>query len=96
MEQLVQRGSKVVDEASDGCMILFKNHAIHTSVKTYEKQGGIYSSHLRMFAYIIEENYVPTEDSITKMLVGDKCHSSCATCESLDNENIHYEEHVIR
>ena len=95
MEQLVHRGKNVV-EFFDGCMIAFTNHTIHAGVKTYEKQGGIYSSHLRMFAYIIEENYVPTEDSITKMLVDDKCHSSCATYESLDNENIHYEEHVIR
>ena len=26
----------------------------------------------------------------------DKCISSCATCESLVNENVHYEDHVIR
>ena len=49
-----------------------------------------------MFAYIIEEDYVQTEDSITKSLADDKCHLSCATCESLVNENIHFECHVIR
>ena len=77
-------------------MIVFISHTIHIGIKTYEKQGGIYSSHLRMFAYIVEEDYVQTEVSITKLLADDKCHLSCATCESLVNENIHYEDHVIR
>ena len=96
LERLVHRGSKVVVEVSDGCMIVFISHTIHTGIKTYEKQGGIYSSHFRMFAYIVEEYYVQTENSITKLLADDKCHLSCATCESLVNENIHYEGHVIR
>ena len=75
---------------------MFTSHTVHAGLKTYEKQGGIYSSHLRMFAYNVEQDYVQTEDSITKLLVDDKYHSSCATCESLVNENIHYEGHVIR
>ena len=50
-----------------------------------------------MFAYIVEQDYVQTTDSITKLLIDDKCISSYATCESLQvNENIHYEGHVIR
>ena len=72
------------------------SHAIHAGVKTYEKQGGIYSSHLRMFTYIVEEDYVQTEESITKLFADDKFHLSCATCKSLVNENIHYEGNVIR
>ena len=96
MERLVHRGSKVVVEVPDACMIVFKSHTIHTGVKTYEKQGGLYSSHLRMFAYIVEEGYVQTKDSITKLLDDDKCYLSCATCESLVNENIYHEDHVIK
>ena len=49
-----------------------------------------------MFAYIVEEDYVQTQDSITKLLVDDKCISSCAPYESLVNENVYYEGHVIR
>ena len=41
-------------------------------------------------------NYTQTEDSTIKMLAADKCPLSCATCESLVNENIHYEGHIIR
>ena len=96
LEQRVHRGSKVVGEVPDSCMVVFTNHAIHAGVKTYEKQGGVYSSHLRMFAYIVEKDYIQTEGSITTMLADDKCHLSCATCEPLVNENIHHEGHVIR
>ena len=77
-------------------MIFFTNHTIHVGIKSYEKQGGMYSSHLRMFAYIVEQDYVQTTDCITKLLNDDKCMLFCATCEFLINENIHYEGHVIR
>ena len=56
LEQIVHRCSKVVVEVPDGCMIVFTNHTIHTGVKSYEKQGGIYSLHLRMFIYIAEQD----------------------------------------
>ena len=96
MEKIIHRGSKVVVEVPDGCMILFTNHSIHAGVKSYEKHGGVHSSHLRMFAYIVEEGHFQTEDSITKVLNEDKCDLLCETCEYLVNENIHYEGHVIR
>ena len=48
-------------------MIVFKNHIIHAGVKTYEKHGGIYSSHLRIFAYIVEKGHFQTDDTITKL-----------------------------
>ena len=74
----------------------YKSYKIHAGVKTYEKHRGTYSSHLRMFAYIIEEYHVQTEDTIAKMLADDKWPLNCETCESLVNKNIHYERHVIR
>ena len=58
LKQIVHRGSKVVVEVPDGCMILFTNHKIHVGHKIHEKQSDIYSSHLRMFAYIVEQDYV--------------------------------------
>ena len=72
MEQLVHRGKNVV-EFPDGCMILFTNHKIHVGHKIHEKQSDIYSSHLRMFAYIVEQDYVQTIDCITKLLNDDRC-----------------------
>ena len=96
MENIVHRGSKVVVEVPDGCMILFTNHTVYAGVKSYEKHGGQYSSHLRMFAYIVEEGHFQTQDTITRVLNDMECKSSCETCEYLVNENIHYEGHVIR
>ena len=94
LEQIVHRGSKVVVKVPDRCMILFTNHINHTNhtgVKSYEKQGGMYSLHIRMFAYIVEHDYVQITDDISKLSKNDECILSCATCESLINENIHYE-----
>ena len=68
-------------------MILFTNHTVHTGVIFYEKHGGQYFSHLRVFAYIVEE---------AKVLNDSECKLPCETCEYLVNENIHYEGHVIR
>jgi len=59
-------------------MIFFTSHTIHVGVKTYERQGSIYLSHFCMFAYTVEQDYVQTTNSITKLLSDDKCISSCA------------------
>ena len=96
LEQIVHRGSKVVVEVPDGCMIVFTNHTIHAGVNNYEKHGGSYSSHLRMFTYIVEEDHFQTEDIIAKLLADDKCSLPCETCKSLVHEHIHYEGYIIR
>ena len=49
-----------------------------------------------MFTYIVKEDRFQTEDTITKVLNDGKCDLPCETCESLVNEIIHYEGHVIR
>ena len=49
-----------------------------------------------MFAYIVKEGHYQTEDTITKVLNDDKCDLPCEIYEYLVNENIHYEEYVIR
>ena len=88
LDNVVHRGSKVVVEVPDGCMILFTNHTVHAGVKSYEKHGGQYSSHLRMFAYIVEEGHLQTQDSITKVLNEMECKLPCETCEYLVNAMI--------
>ena len=55
----------------------------------------MYSSRVRMFTYIVEQDYVKITDDVAKLLKNDERIISCATCESLINENIHYEGHVI-
>ena len=54
-----------------------------------KSNGGQYSSHLRMFAYIVEEAHYQTQDTITKVLNDMECKLPCETCEYLVNANIH-------
>ena len=75
LEKNVHRGSKVVVDVFDGCMIVFTNHTIHVGVKSYEKQGGMYSSYIRMFTYIIEQDYVRIRDDIIKLVKNNECIS---------------------
>ena len=57
MEGMVHRGAKVIVEVPEGCMIVFSNDTFHAGVKSYAKYGGNYLSHLRLFAYIVEESF---------------------------------------
>ena len=66
MEDQVHRGAKVIVEVPEGCMIVFTNGIFHAGVKSYAKYGGNYLSHLRFFAYTVEDNYISIEDSIGK------------------------------
>ena len=67
MEGIVHRGAKVIVEVPEGCMIVFSNDTFHAGVKSYAKYGGNYLSHLRLFAYIIEESFFSVDESIEKI-----------------------------
>ena len=54
LEQVVHRGSKVVVEVPDGCMIVFYKSYNTCWCKILRKHYRSYSFHLRMFAYIVE------------------------------------------
>ena len=66
MEGMVHRGAKVIVEVPEGCMIVFSNDTFHAGVKSYAKYGGNYLSHLRLFAYIVEESFFSVDESIEK------------------------------
>ena len=53
---------KVVVEVFNGCMIVFTTDTFHVGVNIYEHQSGVYSSHLRLFAFIVENNHVSIKD----------------------------------
>ena len=64
MEGKVHRGAKVIVEVPEGCMIVFTSDTFHAGVKRYTKYGGNYLSHLRLFAYIVEDTYFSNDDFI--------------------------------
>ena len=86
LEGIIHRGSKVIVEVADGSMIVFTNETFHAGVKSY----------LRLFAYIVDNNYVSITDEVFKILNKNICNLNCPTCEEIPNENIHYEGHVIK
>ena len=96
MEGQVHRGEKVMVEVPEGCMIVFANDTYIASVKLYTKYGGNHLSHLRLFAYIVEDKYSFIVDSIEINSKIIECDKKCTICESLRNDNIHYEDHIIR
>ena len=67
MEGKVHRGAKVIVEVPEGCMLVFINDTFYTGVKSYAKHGGIYLSHLRLFAYIVVETFISFDESIEKV-----------------------------
>ena len=96
LDGVIHRGSKVVVEVPDGCMIVFTSDKFHADVRSYERRGGIYPVHLRLFVYIVEDNYISISEDVSKMSTTNKCDANCLTCEVMPNENIHYEGHIIR
>ena len=77
-------------------MIVFTNDIFHACVKSYAKYGGNHLSHLRLFVYIVENKYTSIVSSIETNSKSIECEKNCTICESLRNDNIHYEGHIIR
>ena len=73
MEDKVYRDAKVIVEVPVGCMIVFTNDTFHVGVKSYAKYGGNYLSHLRSFAYIVEETFVSFDEYIAKKSKAIEC-----------------------
>ena len=96
MEGMVHVGGKVTVEVPEGCMIVFTNDTFHAGVKSYATYGGNYLSHLRLFSYIVENSYTYIIDSIDKISSQIECKKHCHICETMINDNLHYEGHIIR
>ena len=96
MEDKVHRCAKVIIEVPEGCMIVFTSDTFHTGVKSYAKYWGNYLSHLRLFAYIIEDIYCSIDESKETISRTIECDKNYTICDSLINDNINYEGHIIR
>ena len=65
LENLVHRGSQVVVELLNGRLILFTGNTFHTGVGIFERGNGSYPSNLRLFSYIIENEYITGDENTT-------------------------------
>ena len=80
----------------DEYIIVFTSDIFHANLKSYEHKSCVYPAHLRIFACIIENNYVSITDEVSKMFNTNKCVENCPTYEHMPNENIHDEGHILR
>ena len=67
MENLVHISSQVVVEISNECMILFTGDMFHAGVSNFERRNGSYPSNLRIFSYIVEDDYLSCNENITSI-----------------------------
>ena len=68
LKDIVHRACKIVVEVPDGCMIVFTSDTFNIGLKSYERQSGVSSTYLRLFAYIVQNNYVSIKNEVLKLL----------------------------
>ena len=82
-------------EIPNGCMILFTRDTFHTGVTTCERRNGSYPSNLRIFIYIVEDDFLSNNENITSIKSNMLC-INCQTCLNIAKENMHYPGHIIK
>lgn len=93
---IINRGSKIIIEVPNECMIIFTSETFHAEVKTYDRKSGGYLPRLRIFIYIVKQNYVAIRDKVFKMLNSNKYNINYHTFNEMSIQNIQYEGHIIK
>ena len=96
LEQTVHRKSQVIVEIPNGCMIVFTGNTCHAGVSSIERSNGGYPSFLRIFSYIVEDDYTSDDENITKIPQSQLFRLTCSICMSMDKEGIHYPNEVVK
>ena len=76
-EKIVHRSSQVDVEIPNICMIIFTGDTFHAGVSTFERRNGSYSFNLRIFSYIVEDDYFSGDKNITVI----KSNMLCSNCQ---------------
>ena len=58
LKNVVNRGSQVVVEIPNSCLILSTVDTFHAGFSTFERGNGTYPSNLRIFSYFVENEYI--------------------------------------
>ena len=67
LEQTVHRKSQVIVEIPNGYIIVFTGDTCHVGVSSIERSNSRYPSFLRIFSYIVEDDYFSDDENITKI-----------------------------
>ena len=95
LENVIHKSSQVIVEIPNGCMIVFTGDTIHSGVSTFERRNGSYPSNLRIFSYIVEDNFLSVDEDI-KSIKGNMLCTSCQTWSNMPKEDMLYTGHVIK
>ena len=97
LENVIHKSSQVIVEIPNGCMIVFTGDTYHSGVSTFERRNGSYPSNLRIFSYIVEDNFLSVDEDIKAIKGNMLCTStSCQTCINMPKEDMFYTGHVIK
>ena len=96
LEQTVHRKSQVIVEIPNSCMIVFTGDTYHAGVSSFDRRDGGYPSFLRIFSYIVEENYVTDDENISSLSQNQLCKQSCKICSNMNIDELHYTNQVIK
>ena len=67
LEQIVHRKSQVIVEIPNSCMIVFTGDTYHTGVSSIERSNGSHPSFLRIFSYIVDDDYITDDENISRI-----------------------------
>ena len=76
-------------------MILFTGDTFHAGVSTFERRNDSYPSNLRIFSYIVEDNFLSVNENIT-LIKGNMLCTNRQTCLNMSKENMYYPDHIIK
>ena len=97
LENVIHKSSQVIVEIPNGCMIVFTGDTYHSGVSTFERRNGSYPSNLRIFSYIVEDNFLSVDEDIKAIKGNMLCTpTSCQTCINMPKEDMFYTGHVIK
>ena len=76
-------------------MILFTGYTFHAGVSTFERRNGSYPSNLRIFSYIVEDNFLSDNENITS-IKGNMLCTNCQIYLNIPKENMQYSGNIIK
>ena len=90
------RKSQVIVEIPNNCMIVFTGDTYHTGVSSIERNNSSYPLFLRIFIYIVEDDYVTDDKNISVLKQSQLCKQNCQICTNMNMNELHYTNQVIK
>ena len=81
LEEIVHRSSQIVVGIPDACVILFTGDTFHAEVSIFVRRNGSCPLNLRIFSYIVEDDYLSGDENITAI----KGNMACSNCQTYLN-----------